>query len=353
MLLNRRQVLTAAGVAGASMLIGTGRAAAEPNGWEGWLAANRGHVGAVIDDGRGGRLSHRPHQEQPLASAVKAVHAAGYALAVGQGRVRPDEQVRVGDWEKYYYGLDGGAHQASMADLGIASANGVTADDPDRLVSLDDLAKVAVLHSDNAAADFVRTRVGDASLRAAALSCGWPGVDTRSIAGEVLMLILPDRAPADPSQRKRVGDLLAAQALHDPRLQLEIIGRFPDIPATYDGQRPWARQTWHGSAAGLHRLHRSVAGGRFPQARTHLERAFPGPLPKGVKAIGFKGGSLPGVLTMAYTVRWEDGRIGTGVLLAEEVDESLSTKAGELADLVLGPLLDPASLRDLRATLVA
>ncbi|MET1071767.1 MAG: hypothetical protein ABWY11_03880, partial [Umezawaea sp.] len=124
------------------------------------------------------------------------------------------------------------------------------------------------------------------------------------------------------------------------------------VPATYDGQRPWARQTWHGSAAGLHRVHRAVAGGRFPEARTHLERAFPGPLPAGVEAIGSKAGSLPGVLTLAFTVRWEDGRIGTAVLLAEEIDESLSTKAGELADLVLGPLLDPALLRKLESSLV-
>jgi len=351
-LLNRRQVLTATGVVGASMLIGTGQAAAEPKGWLGWLAGNRDHVGVVLDDGRGGRLSHRPHQEQPLASAVKVVHAAGYAFAVEQGRVEPDEEVRVGDWEKYYVGLDGGAHQASLTDLGIPFSNGLTADDPDRLVPLDDLVKVALLHSDNAASDFVRTRVGDAVLRAAALRCGWPGPDARSIVGEMLMLILPERAPADPSRRKRVGDELAARLLTDTNFQLEVIGRFPHLPATYDGQRPWARQTWHGSAAHLHRVHRSIAGGRFPAARTHLERAFAGSLPPGVKGIGFKGGSLPGVLTLAFSVRWEDGRVGTGVLLAEEVDEPMSTQVGALVDLTLGALLDPAALRELRGAVV-
>ncbi|MCS7476476.1 serine hydrolase [Umezawaea endophytica] len=350
--MNRRQVLTATGVVGASMLIGTGQAAAEPKGWLGWIAGNRDHVGVVLDDGRGGRLSHRPHQEQVLASAIKAVHAAGYALAVEQGRARPDEQVRVGDWEAYYLGLDGGAHQRALTDLAIPFSNGVTADDPDRLVPLDDLVKVALVHSDNAASDFVRTRVGDATLRAAALRCGWPGADTRSIAGEMLLLILPERAPANPAHRKRVGDALAAQALRDPQLQLEIIGRLPHIPSTYDGQRPWTRQTWRGSAAHLHRLHRSIAGGKFPAARVHLERAFAGSLPPGVKAIGFKGGALPGVLTLAFTVRWEDGRIGTGVLLTEEVPLELFSREGELVDLTLNALLDPAALRELRDSVV-
>ncbi|HEX6343638.1 serine hydrolase [Umezawaea sp.] len=334
------------------MVIGAGRAAAEPKGWLGWISGHRDHVGVVVDDGRGGRLSHRPHQEHLLASAVKAVHAAGYALAVERGRVQPDEQVRVGDWEAYYLGLDGGAHQAALTDLRIPFSNGLTADDPDRLVPLDDLVKVALLHSDNAASDFVRNRVGDASLRAAALRCGWPSPDTRSISGEVLMLILPERAPANPAHRKRVGDELAARLLTDTNFQLEVIGRFPHTPATYDAQRPWARRTWHGSAAHLHRLHRSIAGGRFPAARVHLERAYAGSLPEGVRAIGFKGGSLPGVLTLAFTVRWEDGRIGTAVLLADEVDEPMSTQAGALVDLTLTSLLDPAALRELRDSVV-
>ena len=236
MLLTRRQVFAATGVVGASMVIGSGQAVAGPKGWETWLAGNRDHVGAVLDDGRGGRLDHRAQQERILGPAVTAVHAAGYALAVEQGRVKPDELVRVGDWEAYHLGLDGGAHQAALTDLGIPFANGRTADDPDRLVALDDLVKAAVLHGDDAAADFVRTRVGDATLRAAAVRSGWPAADVRSLGGEALMLVLPGRAPANPAGRKQVGDALMAQALHDPRLKLEIIGRSPNIPATSHGR---------------------------------------------------------------------------------------------------------------------
>lgn len=358
MLMSRRQVLAATGVAGASLLVSGGQAAAEPvaPGWLGWFAANRDHVAVVIDDGRGGRIAHRPHQEQALGSAIKVVHAAGYALAVEQGEVKPDDKVRVGDWEGYYIGLDGGAHQKSLEDLGIPFSNGLTADDPDRLVALDDLAKVAVLHSDNAATDFLRDRVGDATLRAAAVRCGWPQADVRSILGEALLLVLPDRAPADGSPaalRKRIGDELARQARTDPQRQLEVIGRFPHAPSTYDGQRQWARQTWRGSAAGLTRIHRSIAGGRFPLARTHLERAFAGRLPKGVLGIGFKGGSLAGQLTTAFSVRWDDGRIGTAVILTEEVDEQRFGAAGELVELTRHALLDPAVLREVERSLVA
>jgi len=356
-LLSRRQVLTATGVAGAALLVSGGNAAAEPDrpGWLGWFAANRDHVAVVIDDGRGGRVAHRPHQEQVLASAIKVTHVAGYALAVEQGRCLPGDQVRVGDWEAYHLGLDGGAHQKSLQDLGIPFGNGYTADDPDHLVTLDDLARAAVLRSDNEAADFLRDHVGDAVMRAAAVRCGWPRADFRSILGEMLLLILPERAPADGSPaalRKRTGDQLAVQARTDSRQQLEIIGRFPHAPSTYQGQLPWARQTWRGSAAGLTRAHRSIAEGRFPVARTHLERAYAGALPKGAKGVGFKGGSLPGALTTAFSVRWDDGRIGTAVILTEEVDEPRFGTAGELADLALDALVNPATLRDIERSLV-
>ncbi len=73
---------------------------------------------------------------------------------------------------------------------------------------------------------------------------------------------------------------MAAHALRGSRLKLEIIGRFPNISAAYDG------------------------------------------------------------------------RIGTGVLLAGEVDEPLSTQAGDFVDLALNALLDPAALRELRETVV-
>ncbi|MCA1671556.1 MAG: serine hydrolase, partial [Actinobacteria bacterium] len=39
----------------------------------------------------------------------------------------------------------------------------------------------------------------------------------------------------------------------------------------------------------------------------------------GVVGVGFKGGSLPGVLTEAFTVRREDGSTATGILLARRM----------------------------------
>lgn len=340
MLLNRRNLLRACGVAGASALLPAvpAPALAEPDDWLSWFRANRRHVAVVLDDGRGGRVAHRASASQPLASAVKVVHLAGYARALATGAARPDEQVRVGDWERYHLGLDGGAHQASLRALGIPSTNGATADDPRHRVRLDDLIASMIRYSDNAATDFLRHRLGEQALRAAAARHGRPAVPVPEILAHVLRLVL-----GRPVSVQRY--------LRDPQLQLEVIGRFPHIPATYEGQVPWARTTWRGTAAGLNRAHRSLTG--VTTARDHLEHAGRalGDPPAGVAGIGFKGGSLAGVVTVGMSVRWEDGRIGSAAVLTEEVDERRFASAGELVALVRAALLDPGVLREFQVSL--
>ncbi|CCH28917.1 serine hydrolase [Actinosynnema sp. NPDC047251] len=335
MLLTRRHLLSACGVAGGTLLLPALPAAADPgpDDWLGWLRANRGHVAAVFDDGRGGRLAHRPHEPQPLASAVHAVHLAGYDLAVRRGTADPGERVRLGDWERYCLASDGGAHQRALAALNLKSSNGVTADDPNATVALDDLAAVAARYGDDAAADHLRHRLGEPTLRTAAIRAGWPDAPIPSLLGHRLREVLGREVDV-------------RRYLTDPRLQLEVIGRLPDVPRTYGGQRPFARTTWRGTAAGLHRLHRALD--RFPRALEHLEhqghREGGRTAPAGVAGIAVRGGSLPGVLTVGCRVRWYDGRVAAAALLVEEVDEARYARAAELVDLVLDALLDPAAL---------
>jgi hypothetical protein len=340
--------LATCGVAGAAALLPVLPAGAEPGAeprpdldapddWQTWFRANPQHVAMVLDDGRGGRVSHRAHDRQPLASAVKVVHLAAYAKAVESGLVRPDDKVRVREWEQYYLGLYGGAHQASLRHLDLPFSNGVTADDPNRFVTLDDLVAVMIRFSDNAAADFLRQRLGDALIHATAAR--WPVLRVPEILAEVLHLVLGRRV--DPQRY-----------LRDPQLQLEVIGRFPDVPKTYEGQRPWAGGTWSGTAAGLNRAHRALTA--VPIARGHLEHGYPGigyELPPGVAGVGFKGGSLPGIVTVGFGVRWADGRVGSAAVLAKEVDEQRFGTSGDLVASVLKALLEPAVLRQFQVSL--
>lgn len=370
MRLTRRRLLTATAAAGSVTLLGPGlpgTAAPTPapdtsteQGWLDWLRQHRDHTAAVFDNGSGTRIDHRATAEHVLASTVKVVHLAGYATAVTEGRLDPNQQVRVGDWEAYYPGFDGGAHGQALTALGIPN-NGIIANDPEQRVSVDQLAHAMITYSDNAATDYLRDLLGDTVLRRAAQRGGWRDPDLRSLLGEVILLILPERAPwpgAPASVRRAVGDRLARQAMTDTDLQRELADRVTQVPG-YTGQIPWAREHGKGSAAELARIHAALATGRFTPggavsiARDHLERQARqnGPLPPGVLGIGFKGGSLPGVLNLAYSVRWSDGRVGVGVIMVDGVDEATQGNAIALARLTRRALLDPTWLERIATAL--
>ncbi|GLZ36169.1 hypothetical protein Lesp02_83560 [Lentzea sp. NBRC 105346] len=108
-------------------------------------------------------------------------------------------EVSLGDWERYYLGLDGGAHQRALKALGIAHRDGVRADEPHRLVPIKDVARAVVDHGDHAAADYLRDRLK---------------LDTPSMLREGLKVIHGE-------------DRLEERYLRDPILQLRTIGHFP------------------------------------------------------------------------------------------------------------------------------
>lgn len=315
--------------------------------WTGYVAAHRGDVTLAVDDGRGARVVLRPDEQQPLASAAKVVHLAAYGRAVAEGRVRADDQIRVGDWERWYLpGSDSGAHPRALDRAGVAN-DGVRAVDPQRTVSLDTVVASMIQVSDNAAADFLRDRLGDQALSRAAADGGWAGVDLPSFLGQALTLVAPELAPASvPRAQRAAAELaLARRFATESALRTELSAR-PHPPI--EVQQRWAEETATGSANQLAALHRAIATGAFGPgadvARRQLEwqkASLPG-----VVGIGFKGGSLPGVLTEAFTVRREDGSTATGILLVRRMpatDWSGALTSFAHQQLLLAAMTDPAA----------
>jgi hypothetical protein len=105
-------------------------------------------------------------------------------------------EIQVGDWERYYLGLDGGAHQKALAALGIACRDGVRADEPYLMVPAESVRRAALEFGDHAAADVVRDLFG---------------LDSPSMLGRGLKLVLGE-------------DGLEKRYLDDPALQLRYIG---------------------------------------------------------------------------------------------------------------------------------
>lgn len=356
--LSRRTLLTTAALAvlptapACSAIAATEPDLATAQGWLDWIPAHRDRLALTLHDTAGPHLEHRPTAVHPLASAVKVAHLAAYATAVDGGLLDPREQIRVGDWERFYVPADGGAHAAALADSGIpADPTGLYAADPDRRVGLEQLATAMITRSDSAAPDYLRARLGVERVQRAAEAGGWAQADIRSLCAEYLFLLLPAEAPAPGTplpQRRRIGFELerrhgADRALRDRARDVVLRGPLP----SYTAQAAWADGTAAASPAQLAALHSSIAQGRnMPGraagiARELLERRLRGNRPAGVAGIWYKGGSLPGVLTAGLTVRRTDGRVLSGALFAHGAVSATQLAHGDPGLPLLEAAIDP------------
>lgn len=369
MSLSRRTLLTGCTAAVAALPLLTacspaqarsvaGPLATEPDlstadGWLTWIAGNRDHLALTLTDTTGLRIAHRANTARPLASAVKAAHLAAYGTAVAEGRLDPHEQVRLGDWERFYVPVDGGGHLNSLAELGIATdATGLYAADPERRVTLEQMATMMIAHSDSAVPDFLRDRLGTDYVLRAARAGGWPDADVRSLCAEYLFLVLPDEAPAPGTplpRRLAIGFELERRHRDDKALRDQVRDRLLTQPLpSYEDQLTWASDTASSTPEQLAALHRSIAEGRYLPgpagdiARGILERQAAGHLPEGMLGFGFKGGSLPGVLTAGMSARFADGRVAAGALLAHGGISAAQLQKGDPSLPLLTAVLDPA-----------
>ncbi|GAA3240329.1 hypothetical protein GCM10017691_42300 [Pseudonocardia petroleophila] len=326
-----------------------------------WIAAHPDHASVLVDDGRGAAFAHLADRPRPIASSVKVTHLAAYALAVEAGRIDPAGPVAVAGWERWYLpGSDADAHPRALAALGT----------PDT-VTWDDVVASMIDYSDNAAADLVLATLGPDALTAAAGAGGWDGLDVPHIVGEALWVLQPD---AGGDRRSRAAELGRAYADGDPAARaLGAVYSGGPLPGGGGGDgvaAPVPEDTWNavvglwdgawaGTATQLAALHRAVATDALGPlasgiARRHLERAVADRLPPGVLGLGQKGGSLPGVLSYAATIRRDDGTVGVSVLALSGLPQQAHQEIEASGALLLGQrvLVDDA-VRDRLAAAVA
>ncbi|MFE3177762.1 serine hydrolase [Amycolatopsis sp. NPDC059090] len=329
-MLTRRSLLTSVAAAGAATFVLPSLALADPpdqstpEGWLARLAARRGDVSAVFADGTGRRFSHLPDRSLTVASAIKVVHLLAYTTAVARGRLDPAEQVRVGDWgARHPYIGDGpvghGNHRNALTYLGIPCDEYGVAKDPDQRVPLRSIAQTMILVSDNSAADYLRSRLGDHALREAAARGGWRMPDVRMFGGEVLLLYFPEYCPPPGSPvevRRAAGDALSNRFACDPSFRAQVLPRAAEKPPSAEAIMAWSAATGQGSAAQLFGLHHEIATSR-DRAAVLAQQLLDVPItkkPSGSKALLYKGGNLPGFLVLGFDVLWPDRRPGTSTI---------------------------------------
>ena len=105
----------------------------------------------------------------PLASVVKILNLVAYSEAVGNGQLDPLSVIELSELERYYLpGLDLGAHTRAVEEL---TENGRSYGQPPRIL-LDVVPEMMIRHSSNAAADYLHLRLGQETIENTAVAYG-------------------------------------------------------------------------------------------------------------------------------------------------------------------------------------
>lgn len=281
-----------------------------------YMLANPQNVAlAAFEVGRESEgLYLNPDRPVPLASVVKVLHLVAYAHAVQLGELDPATVVPLAELERYYLpNSDLGAHPRAVATL--VEEERVFGNPPSIL--LEDVPRMMMEFSSNAATDYLHMLLGQERIEQTALNLGMRHQTAPCpFLGQFLLMGRRDEGLAP------VEALIAAPQTYS-RDVIALTEQYIQDNAFRNELRPWqgrdrrpslqAQQLFseylnaHGTAREYANLmaqialntlgpwEESVRIRRYMEWPTHFEDNQ-----QQLAWLGYKGGSLPGVLTVAY-----------------------------------------------------
>lgn len=275
------------------------------------IVENPGRVGLVAyqigQEGNG--IYHNPDTPMPLASVVKILPLVAYAQAVFNGELNPATPVPLRELERYYLpNSDLGAHELAIEEL---QAEGRVNNSS---ILLEDIPRMMIQYSSNAASDYLHDLLGQERIEQVALDyelnkhtapCPFIG-QFLAMANRQQLL----RYMADPNLYAIDVIALSEQFSTDSDFREDSAwqrGRGTGRPSI-ENQRLFSEnlnaQASPRDYANLMALIATNEAGPWTMnvtIRRYLE--WPTFFPDnqaGMAWLGYKGGSLPGVLTVAY-----------------------------------------------------
>lgn len=255
-----------------------------------------------------------PDRPMPLASVVKVLHLVTYARTVQQGELDPETPVALADLERYYLpNSDLGAHPRAVAAL--QEEERVFGQPPS--VRLEDVPRMMIEFSSNAATDYLHALLGQERIEETAFQLGLTAQTAPCpFLGQFLLMGRGDEALTqiqqlmqDPRRYSREVIALAEQYSTDGAYRQELGGwRGRDRRPSLDAQQQFSEAlNARGSAreyAGLMaQFALNTLGPWEESVRIRRYMEWPTYFPDNQERLawlGYKGGSLPGILTVVY-----------------------------------------------------
>ena len=266
------------------------------------------------DEGNGVYLN--ADAPMPLASVVKVIHLVAYAEAAAAGRLNPLSPVQLADLDAYYL---------PRSDLGAQTRALRELEDEGRILAdleqirLEDVPWMMIRYSSNAATDYLHLALGQATIEETAAALGLTSQTAPCpFLGQFLAMANHTRSGND---RGAVDAYLADPAAYGREIMLltdayRSSAAFRDEEAAWrDRRRPaLATQRYfshalnaQGSARDYANLMARIAQNGLDNgessfiARRYLEWPMRFPANQEIFSnLGYKNGSLPGILTTVY-----------------------------------------------------
>lgn len=255
-----------------------------------------------------------PEIAMPLASVVKVIHLVAYAQAVQTNDLDPEMTVPMAELERYYLpNSDLNAHRRAVEAL---TEEGRVFGEPPAML-LDDVPRMMIEYSSNAATDYLHQLLGQERIEQTILDLGLtshtapcPFIGQFLLMGTAGNDLKQVRSLIrDPERYSREVWRLAEQYAADLKLREEFggwrdRGRRPSLVAQSLFSEGLNARGSAGDYAHLMALIANNQVGPWEQnvrIRRYLE--WPTHIPANQETLawlGYKGGSLPGVLTAAY-----------------------------------------------------
>lgn len=251
---------------------------------------------------------------RPLASVVKVIHLVAYAEAVQEGVLDPQTIVPLAELERYY--LPGSDLRAHDFALNALAADERIFEDPPSIL-LEDVPRMMMEYSSNAATDYLHMLLGQERIEQTAINLGLTNHSAPCpFLGQFLLMgrngdgvNLVQQLMADPRRYSQEVLDVTVRYSNDPTFREQSnVWRSRDHRPTIEAQSLFSEHlNAHGTAAQYANLMAQIATNnmgpweqsvrirRYMEWPTHFEANQ-----EKLAWLGYKGGSLPGVLSVVY-----------------------------------------------------